>query len=91
MGLDNPSHLILIAVILLLLFGARRLPEIGRSLGQGMREFKQSVSGESHSQGQQPTLTAGAAAPAPPPQPTQAQPAQAPAAPQHDAPVSDQH
>jgi sec-independent protein translocase protein TatA len=53
MGLDNPVHLAFIVVILLLVFGARRLPEIGRSLGSGMREFKDSISGES----KQPTLT----------------------------------
>jgi len=33
-------------LLALLLFGAKRLPEIGRSLGTGMREFKDSVSGE---------------------------------------------
>jgi sec-independent protein translocase protein TatA len=57
MGLDNPLHIVFLVVILLLVFGARRLPEIGRSLGSGMREFKQSVTGESHSQ--QPALPAG--------------------------------
>jgi sec-independent protein translocase protein TatA len=34
-----------ILVLVLILFGAKRLPEIGRSLGQAMREFKQSISG----------------------------------------------
>jgi sec-independent protein translocase protein TatA len=48
MGLDNPLHIAFLVVILLLVFGARRLPEIGRSLGSGMREFKQSINGESH-------------------------------------------
>ena len=47
MGLDNPIHIVFLVVILLLVFGAKRLPEIGRSLGGGMREFKDSVSGES--------------------------------------------
>lgn len=46
-GLTSPTHIILLLVILLLLFGAKRLPEIGRSLGVGMREFKDSVSGHS--------------------------------------------
>lgn len=46
MGLENPLHLALIAVVILMLFGAKRLPELGRSLGRGMREFKESVSGE---------------------------------------------
>lgn len=44
-GLDNPVHLLLLLLILLVLFGARRLPEIGRSLGTGMREFKESITG----------------------------------------------
>ena len=48
MGLDNPLHIVFLVVILLLVFGAKRLPEIGRSLGSGMREFKQSVTGENH-------------------------------------------
>jgi sec-independent protein translocase protein TatA len=46
MGLDNPLHIAFLVVILLLVFGARRLPEIGRSLGSGMREFKDSITGE---------------------------------------------
>jgi sec-independent protein translocase protein TatA len=36
-------HIILILLIALMLFGGRRLPEIGRSLGTGMREFKNSI------------------------------------------------
>jgi sec-independent protein translocase protein TatA len=42
-GLTSPTHLIALLLIALLLFGAKRLPEIGRSLGNGMREFKDSV------------------------------------------------
>ncbi|HEX3875230.1 MAG TPA: twin-arginine translocase TatA/TatE family subunit [Solirubrobacteraceae bacterium] len=45
MGLDNPIHILILAVIVMLVFGAKRLPEIGRSLGDGIREFKGSVSG----------------------------------------------
>ena len=47
MGLDNPLHIAFLLVILLLVFGAKRLPELGRSLGTGMRSFKESISGES--------------------------------------------
>jgi sec-independent protein translocase protein TatA len=47
MGLDNPLHLAFLLVILLLVFGAKRLPEMGRSLGAGLRGFKQSINGES--------------------------------------------
>jgi sec-independent protein translocase protein TatA len=42
-GLSSPTHLILLLLIALVLFGAKRVPEIGRSLGSGMREFKESV------------------------------------------------
>lgn len=44
-GWTSPTHVILLLLIALLLFGAKRLPEIGRSLGTGMREFKDSVTG----------------------------------------------
>jgi sec-independent protein translocase protein TatA len=47
MGLDNPIHIAFLLVILLLVFGAKRLPEMGRSLGSGLRGFKESISGES--------------------------------------------
>jgi sec-independent protein translocase protein TatA len=46
-GLLSPGHIAILLVIVLLVFGAKRLPEVGRSLGQGMREFKESVTGES--------------------------------------------
>jgi sec-independent protein translocase protein TatA len=42
------SGLIIILVVALLIFGPKRLPEIGRSLGRGMREFKDSVTGSGH-------------------------------------------
>lgn len=44
-GLTQPWHIILILLIALMLFGGRKLPEIGRSLGTGMREFKDSIAG----------------------------------------------
>lgn len=45
LGLDNPLHIAIVLVVLLLLFGAKRLPEIGQGLGRGLREFKDSVAG----------------------------------------------
>jgi sec-independent protein translocase protein TatA len=53
-GLDNPVHLGFLLVILLLVFGAKRLPELGRSLGAGMRGFKESITGEGGAAGQAP-------------------------------------
>jgi sec-independent protein translocase protein TatA len=47
MGLENPIHIAVLLVVLLLVFGARRLPEFGRSLGSGMREFKDGITGAS--------------------------------------------
>jgi sec-independent protein translocase protein TatA len=37
--------MVILLLVLLLVFGAKRLPEMGRSLGKGMREFKDSISG----------------------------------------------
>ena len=48
LGLDNPIHILFLLVIVLLVFGAKRLPEMGKSLGEGLRGFKDSVSGEAH-------------------------------------------
>jgi sec-independent protein translocase protein TatA len=45
MGPLGWPEIILIFLVLLLLFGAKRLPEMGRSMGKGMREFKDAVSG----------------------------------------------
>jgi len=45
-GLDNPIHIAFLLLMLLLVFGAKRLPEMGRSLGDGMRGFKDAISGE---------------------------------------------
>ena len=44
---ETPWHIILLLLIALLLFGGKRLPEMGRSLGHGMREFKDAVTGNS--------------------------------------------
>jgi sec-independent protein translocase protein TatA len=46
LGIANPIHLLMLLAVLLLVFGAKRLPEIGSSLGSGLRGFKDSVSGE---------------------------------------------
>ena len=60
-GLDNPIHLLFLLVIVLLIFGAKRLPEMGRSLGSGLRGFKESINGEPH--GELNAVHAEAAAP----------------------------
>jgi sec-independent protein translocase protein TatA len=45
MGLDNPLHIAFLLFIVLLVFGAKRLPELGRSLGSGMRGFRDALGG----------------------------------------------
>lgn len=47
MGLDNPIHIAFLLIVLLLVFGAKRLPEMGHSLGTGLRGFKDAIGGES--------------------------------------------
>ena len=42
-GLESPVHLLILLLIVLLLFGAKRLPEMGRSLGRGIQEFKEGL------------------------------------------------
>jgi sec-independent protein translocase protein TatA len=44
-GIDSPVKILIVLVIALVVLGPKRLPEVGRSLGQGIREFKDSVSG----------------------------------------------
>ena len=63
-------ELMILLVVLLLVFGAKRLPEMGKSLGKGMREFKDAVTGMDET-----------ATTTPPQQPTQAPPAELTSAP----------
>ena len=74
MGLDNPLHIAFLLIVLLLVFGAKRLPEVGRSLGSGLRGFKESLSGDAAQQAAPaPELTSAVAQPpAPAPQLTSA-------------------
>ena len=45
MNMPGPLETLVILLVILLLFGAKRLPEIGRALGEGIREFKNSLKG----------------------------------------------
>jgi sec-independent protein translocase protein TatA len=70
-GLFTPWHIVLILFLALLLFGAKRLPEIGRSLGSSMREFKDAIVGKDDEPHQAPAQL-------PPPQPDSTTAATAP-------------
>ncbi|MCL5264866.1 MAG: twin-arginine translocase TatA/TatE family subunit [Chloroflexi bacterium] len=57
-GLFQPMHLIVILIIVLVVFGPGKLPEIGGALGKGIREFKRSTSDETESKQNVVTITA---------------------------------
>lgn len=50
MGIENPVHLLFIAIVALVVLGPKRLPDLAKSLGHGIREFRESLSaGAEHS------------------------------------------
>jgi len=53
-GWISPWELFLLLIVALLFFGPKRLPEMGKSLGKGMREFKNSISGKDEDEQPQP-------------------------------------
>lgn len=62
----SPIQLIIVMIIALVVLGPKRLPEMGKSLGKGIREFKSSVSGDDHHELPLPTVPAEAASQASP-------------------------
>ena len=70
-GLLNPTHIILLLLVALIILGPKRLPQAGRSIGRGMREFKEGISGQDDTpeQTQEYTTPAAPAALAHAPQP----------------------
>jgi sec-independent protein translocase protein TatA len=67
-------ELIVLIIVLLLIFGPKRLPEIGKSMGKGMREFKDSVTGKDEQPAELTSTPAPTATPAQEPTPTAAAP-----------------
>ena len=61
---DSPMHLLIIAVVILVLFGGRKIPEVMRGLGQGVREFKEGMRGDQPQQTSQPANPPAANPPA---------------------------
>jgi sec-independent protein translocase protein TatA len=70
-------ELIVLIIVLLLIFGPKRLPEIGKSMGRGMREFKDSVTGKDDQPTELTSTPAPSATPAQEPTPSAAAPAPA--------------
>lgn len=67
MGIENPVHLIFLAAVALLVLGPKRLPELARTLGKGIREFRDAVSDGSVGGFVRPHDDGVAGGPAPPP------------------------
>jgi sec-independent protein translocase protein TatA len=82
MGIESPVHLLFIAAVALIVLGPKRLPDLARALGQGIREFRQSLdegAGEPEAaaaplpapaQTVSPAASASSPTPTPPPSPT---------------------
>jgi len=52
----GPLEIILVLLVALIIFGPKRLPDLGRSLGRGMREFKDSVTGKDNDDDPRPEI-----------------------------------
>ncbi len=61
-GIENPVHLLFIGIVALLVLGPKRLPELARALGKGVREFRQAISTDSPARPVEPPLPAEPAA-----------------------------
>jgi sec-independent protein translocase protein TatA len=64
MGNIGPLEIGIVLVIILIIFGPKRLPGLGKQLGTGMREFKESITGDDKDKDDAPTLTQAQADPA---------------------------
>jgi sec-independent protein translocase protein TatA len=62
-GLITPTHIAFLLVVLLLMFGAKRLPETGRALGRGIREFKEAITGRDTDTSQRQAVAAPTTSP----------------------------
>jgi sec-independent protein translocase protein TatA len=65
----QPWHLIVLAVVAFLLFGAKRLPELGKGLGEGLKGFREGIRGITDPAPAPPTQQQAAVQPPPPPAP----------------------
>ena len=63
LGALQPGHLIVVLVIVLLIFGPGKLPELGKAMGDGLRELKKATGGEEHKETSADTATTVTAAP----------------------------
>lgn len=71
-NLFTPTHLIIVLAIALLVFGPRKLPELGKGLGEGLRGFKEGIKGMTEPAKQENTVAKSDAVTPPPPSETKA-------------------
>jgi sec-independent protein translocase protein TatA len=64
MGIENPIHLLFIAAVALIVLGPRRLPELARSLGRGIRELREGMSDGSATGAPHTSISSAPVAPA---------------------------
>jgi sec-independent protein translocase protein TatA len=71
MGEFSPIHWLIVLAVILLLFGGRKIPELAKGLGEGIRNFKDGMAGTSHTPPPPPVAQPPVAAPpvTPPPSP----------------------
>ena len=70
----QPWHLIVLAVVAFLLFGAKRLPELGKGLGEGLKGFREGIRGITDPPPAPPVVQQSAPPPPPPPSSTPVEP-----------------
>jgi len=63
----SPMHLLIIAAVIIILFGGKKIPEVMKGLGEGVRSFKEGMRGETPSTAPPPTPAAPPAVAPPPP------------------------
>ena len=63
----QPWHLVILAVVAFLLFGAKRLPELGKGLGEGLKGFREGIRGITDPPPPPPSVQASVQQPPPPP------------------------
>ena len=84
----QPTHLLFVLVVALLVLGPKRLPEAGRALGKGIRDFRSAIGGEEeHRSSIPPEATAAPAPPPPTPAPVSVAPVDPPAPPAEQPPT----
>jgi sec-independent protein translocase protein TatA len=74
MGIENPVHLLFIAAVALIVLGPKRLPEVARALGHGIREFREAISQPAMTYAQPPVAGESPAAHEPAGQPESVDP-----------------